>query len=305
MPSLQLYLMKPVMRVMRWQQGRMDVSNIDRLVWFRQSSERWANRILRPPREVIVENATIAGVAGEWFIPPNPSEETVLMFLHGGGIVFGWGSAHRKMLGYLALMTGLRAFGVDYRLVPEHPYPAAHDDCFAVYQALIRQGRQVVLVGESSGGVLALATMLRAKSSGRPQPALCVLISPAVDYGFKNATPILQSRDTFTHPKFVVDLHRHYIGTNNATLPDFNPVDADLSGLAPLTVLAGKSEILAGETQRLAEAAKRHYLPAELILFPDVWHGWHLLAPTLPEAVQALKAVAQAIKQRLSEVQAQ
>lgn len=93
---------------------------------------------MRPPRGIIVENTTLGGVAGDWLTLANAPEDPVMVFLHGDGILFGWGGPNRQILGYLAKLAGLRALGVDYRLAPEHLYPAAHDDCFAVYEELIR-----------------------------------------------------------------------------------------------------------------------------------------------------------------------
>lgn len=290
MPSLQFYLFRPMLRIMRRAQARFPMQDVRAYVRFRQRSDRMADMAMRPPRGVTVENEAIGGVAGDWLIPGGAPEDPVLVFLHGGGILFTWGSPHRRMLAYLAKFAGLRAFGVDYRLVPEHLYPAAHDDCLTVYQTLTQQGKRVVLIGESSGGVLALATLLRAKAAGLPQPLLCALISPTVDYGFKDAR-IWQSDDPFIHPKFVVEMHRHYVAGNDTMLPDLGPIYADLSGLAPLVVLAAEHDVLRSEVERLADTAKRHTMEAEFVIWPHVWHGWHLFAPQLPEATQALKTL--------------
>ncbi len=215
-------------------------------------------------------------------------------------MLFGWDNPLRRELAYLAKFAGLRAFGVDFHLAPEYRYPVAHDECYSVYQALMQQGRQFVLVGESSGAVLALATMLRAKAAGLPQPLLCALISPAVDFGFEDAR-LWQFHDAFAHPKFVVEMHKHYIAGNDTTLPDMGPVYADLGGIAPLVVLAGEHEILRGEVERLAEAAHRSHVPMDTIFWPDVWHSWHALAPQLPEATHALEALGATIRQSIGD----
>jgi acetyl esterase/lipase len=187
---------------------------------------------------------------------------------------------------------------VDYHLIPQYLYPVAHDECYAVYRALLQKGKQIVLIGESSGAVLALAILLRAKTARLSQPLLCALISPVVDYGFKDAC-VWQSNDPFAHPKFTVEMHKHYVAGNDTTLPDLGPIYADLSGIAPLYVMSGENEIMRSEVDRLAQAAQRYNVPMEILLYPHVWHSWHALAPQLPEATRALEALGTAIRQRV------
>lgn len=299
-PGPQLFLLRPVMAAMRGAQSRFPVHDGQAFVRFRRRAERMAGLILHPPRDVVVQNTSVSGVAGDWLIPDHAPEDPVMVFLHGGGIMFGWGSANRHILGYLAKFSGLRAFGVDYRLAPEYRYPAAHNDCFTVYQRLLQQGRRVILIGESSGGVLALATLLRARAAGLPQPPLCVLISPTVDYGFRDGR-IWQYEDAFVHPRFAVEMHKHYTGANDTMQPDLGPVYADLTDLAPLVILVGERELLRGEAERLIEVAERCNIAVEHILWPRVWHGWHMFAPLLPEATNALKSLGHVIRQKVGE----
>lgn len=285
------------MPLLRAAQARFRVQDIDALVRFRERSERLANLLVPVPRQVTLESANIGGVAGDWLVPQGAPDDPVIVFLHGGGIFFGWSNPNRRILAYIAQYAGLRAFGVGYRLPPDHCYPSAHDDCFTVYQTLVQQGKQIVLIGESSGGVLALAALLRARAEGLAQPLLCVLISPVVDYGFRDAR-IWIADDAFAHPRFIVELHKHYLAGNDTRLPDLSPVDADLSGLAPLHVLVAERDVLRGEADRLADAVRRHNLTLELTLWPHVWHGWHLFVPHLPEAAQALEMLGAVVRQR-------
>lgn len=298
MPSLQYHLLRPLMRIARWSQGNFPVQDANAFVRFRQIADHMANMVMRPPRDVKVKSDSLGGVTGDWFIPANAPENLVMLFLHGGGIAFGWNNPMRREVAYLARFAGLRAFGVDYHLIPEYCYPVAHDECYAVYQTLLQQGKQIVLIGESSGAVLALAILLRAKAAGLSQPLLCALISPVVDYGFEDAR-VWQSDDPFAHPRFTVEMHKHYVAGNDTRLPDLGPVYADLSGIAPLCVLAGEHEILCGEVERLADAAQRFHVPLEILLWPKAWHSWHALAPQLPEATRALEALGAAIRQRV------
>jgi acetyl esterase/lipase len=294
MPSLQFYLFKPLMRVMRWWQARLAVQDAKAIVRFRQRADRVADRMMRVPKGIIVENGINGGVAGDWLIPEGAPEDRVILFLHGGSAVFTWGSPHRRMVGYLAKFAGHRVFGADYRLAPEHVYPAAHDDCFAVYEALVRQEKQVVLVGESSGGVLALAILLRARKVGLPQPKLCALLSPLVDSTFENKR-IWQYEDIFADPTFVIELTKQYVAGNDATQLDLGPIHANLSGLAPLYVLVGECEILRGDAERLVDAARHYDVQVDLVIWPNVWHAWHVLVPQLPEATNALRVFGETI----------
>jgi monoterpene epsilon-lactone hydrolase len=298
MPSLQLYLLKPLMRLMRRSQARFAVHDAEAFVRFRRRADRIADVWMRPPRGVPIAHTTVGGVPCDWLVPQGAPEDTVMLFLHGGGILFGWGSPHRRMVAYLAHFARLRTLGVAYRLAPEHRYPAAHDDCFAVYRAMVEQGRHVVLIGESSGGVLALATLLRAREAGLPPPPLCALISPTVDYGFEDVR-IWETDDPFVPPTFPTAMHEHYIAGNDTRLPDLGPIYADLSGLPPLYVMTAEHDVLRCETERLVAAAEENGIETEVVYWPHVWHGWHVLLPQLPEATQAIKALGEAIRQRI------
>lgn len=305
MPSVQFHLFRLVMPVLRRMQARFPTQGLHAYVRFRRRADRIADLVMRPPRGVTVMPETVGGVDGDWLIPAGAPQDPApdppaIVFLHGGGTFYGWGSPHRRMVGHLARLAGLRAFGVDYRLMPDFAYPAAHDDCYAVYRAFAQAGKPIVLIGESSGGVLALAAMLRAREAGLPQPALCVLISPVVDYGFRDGR-IWQSDDPFLHPGFTVEMHRLYAAGNDLASPDLAPVYADLSGLAPLSIWVAEHDLLRGEADRLAGAARRHAVETQLTIWPRVWHAWHVFAPQLPEATQALEALGQAIRQRVDQ----
>jgi acetyl esterase/lipase len=295
MPSWQLHFFASMMRLARLGQANFPVDDAKAFARFRTWADRAANLFLRPPRQVGVAADHIAGVRGEWLIPAEAPESPVLIFLHGGGILFGWNNPLRREAAYIAKFSGLRAFGVDYRLAPEFRYPVAHDECYAVYTRLLEQGKEIILVGESSGAVLALSILLRARSAGLSQPLLCALISPVVDYGFGNFDA-RKYQDAFAQPKFALELHKHYVDGNDTMLPDLSPIYADLSGVAPLYIMAGESEILRPEADRLIEAAQRYEVPIQVVLWPEVFHSWHALAPELPEAVRALENLGAAIR---------
>ena len=296
MPSIRYYLFRAAMKPLGWSSRRFPADDPDSLVRLRQTAGRIADMFTRPPRWASVERSTVGNIAGEWVAVAGARSSPVMLFLHGGGLFFPWSNLFRRGLSYLARYSGLSAFAVDYRLPPEHVYPAAHDDCFAVYQTLVQQGRKVVLVGESSGGLLALATLLRAKRANLPQPQLCVLLSPVVDCGFKDLRG-WEHEAFYVDPRFTIGIHKHYVAGNDTSIPDLSPVDANLADLAPIFSLAGEQDFARGEVERLADAAKRCALEMHYQLWPRAWHGWNLFVPHLPEATEAYKSLGAVIRQ--------
>ena len=298
MPSLQSRLLPPLLRLQRAYQGRLASRPVEDLVRFRERSDAITSWMIRMPKGVAVEPGTVAGVPGIWLSPDGAPSDPLVLFIHGGGIFFGLTPAHRQAVALIAKSAEVRIFAIQYRLNPGNPYPNAHDDCFAVYTELVHRGAGLVLIGESSGGVLSLATLLRAKAAGLPQPKLCIEISPTVDFGFKDDR-VWQIRDPFAHPRFAIGLHKSYVAGNDTSTADLGPVYHDLSGLAPLQIVGGENDILAGEAARLQEAARRHRVPVETRYWPGMWHAWHLMSDQLPEGREALDAVARAVRAAL------
>lgn len=291
-PSLQLFFYRRLMRLFRFMQAHIDLSRPQGISRFRKISEWLADRIMRPPRAVSVKPEVIAQVDCEWLIPPNvESDGPCLLFLHGGGMVFGYGGPHRRLLGRLALDTGLPVLAVDYSLAPESTYPAAHQECWAVYRTLVGDARELVLVGESSGGALALATLMRAKQARLPQPQLCALISPMIDLTVDD-TLLAPYEDPFIHPPFATGLQKMYWGDTLLPNSELSPVGSDLTGLAPMLVMIAEQDLLRGEARRLADASESAGVGCRIIVWPHVWHGWHVLVGELPEARQAMAAFA-------------
>jgi monoterpene epsilon-lactone hydrolase len=287
MPSIPFYFYRPLMRLSRWYQNRLAGRGINALLEFRQRSDWLADRFMSIPGGIQIRETHLGGVPASWLLPEVAAEDPVLLFFHGGSNIFTWGTPHRRLVSRLAIYAGLPVLGLDFRLAPAYPYPAAHDDCFKAYQALVEEGKGIVLVGESSGGMLALSTMLRAREAGLPQPLLAGFISPLVDY-FGADLSIYQ--DAFVHPDFVTTLNNIYLDGYDLANTDCCPISANLQGLPPLYIMVGEREILRGETDRLVEKALQDGLEVEICLWPHVWHGWHVLAPQLPEATRALES---------------
>lgn len=240
-----------------------------------------------------VERAVIDadGVACEWLIPAGVSREHVLLYLHGGGFVFGWTNMHRQMLIALAAMTGVSALAVDYRLAPEFPFPAALDDCVAAYRWLLQQGfapEHILVGGDSAGGNLTLTTLLKLRAEGTPLPAAGVCLSPPTDF----ATPKPQIDDALLHPRAIAFFNAAYFGDHDPRDPLLSPLYADLRGLPPLLIQAGDEEMLRDDAVRLADAAQQAGVDVRLNVYPRMWHVWQIQYASLPQGRAALAEIA-------------
>ncbi len=254
------------------------------------------------PKGVTVQPISVDGVPSEWLIPEDSSADQVILYLHGGGFVYGWSNAHRQMVGYLAQLTNVRALGIEYRLAPEHPFPAALEDCVKAYRWLIRQGiapEKIVIAGDSAGGQLTLATLLKLRDDGDPLPAAGVCLSPAADLTIREEL-YERTEDLVLHPRALISFRAAYVGSHDATDPLLSPVYGDFHGLPPLLIHIGEDEFLRADAERAAEQAKRDGVDVRIEVYPRMWHVWHMQFANLPQAIQALDDVAGFIKSHLN-----
>jgi acetyl esterase/lipase len=254
------------------------------------------------PRAVTIEQTTLAGVPCEWLTPPDAGPG-VIMYIHGGGFVFGWTRMHRALGARLALYAGQRVLAVDYRLAPQHTFPVALDDTLAVYEALLDAGydpAQLTVVGDSAGGNLALGLLLQARERDLPGAAALVCMSPVVDMQFSGPS-MATARDPMIAPAFARGLIGHYIGDSDVRSPLLSPLHGDLSGLPPLLIHVGEDEVLRSDSERLAENTRAAGGYVEYYVGARLWHVWHLFAPYLPEAKAALADIATFIHRHVPE----
>jgi acetyl esterase/lipase len=224
------------------------------------------------------------------------STEAVLLWFHGGWYVMGSPRTSAGLSSEVARRTGARVVSVDYRLAPEHPYPAALQDARSAYQALLDGGtdpRSVVFVGESAGGGLAAATMAGLRADGLPQPACAVLFSPWADLTLSGAS---MTSKAGIDPSFVPGKVRvraaDYAGAADLADPSVSPVFADLTGLPPLLIQAGSHEILLDDSTRLAARAAAADVAVTLDVTPGVPHLFQAFSAVLDEGDAALSRVA-------------
>jgi monoterpene epsilon-lactone hydrolase len=236
------------------------------------------------------------GVAAEWISVPESRPSRTLLYLHGGSFAFRFPNTHAALAARLCRLLGARALLPDYRLAPEHPFPAAPDDCHAVYRWLLSHGSppgSIALVGDSAGGCLALVTLHRLRQANEPQPACAVLLSPAVDCTFDSHSMVdNEGRDPMFRLTDLLVLRRHYVRSPQLyTHPEVSPLFADFEGFAPLLLQVGSGEMLRDEAVRTAHKAHAAGVDVELELWPDTPHVFQV-APFLPESIQALKHIA-------------
>jgi acetyl esterase/lipase len=243
------------------------------------------------------------GVPAEWVDPPGGAAPApTLLYFHGGGYGMGSLNTIRGLVSQLAVATAARVLSVDYRLAPEHPFPAAVHDATGAYGWLLDQGvdpATVALGGDSAGGGLTVAALLAAKERGLPMPAAAVCISPWVDLTL--SSPSLD-RNAATDPEVtraqLVQWADLYLAGADPRDPLASPVFADHAGLPPLLIHAGTAEAIEDDAVHLAVAARAAGVPVTLELYEDMIHVWHAFAPGLPEATATIERVAAWLQER-------
>ncbi|WP_326783499.1 alpha/beta hydrolase [Streptomyces sp. NBC_00151] len=265
----------------------------------------FAAALTRPAPEGVVTRRTVLGGRPALELEPaGASGRGRLLYLHGGGYVIGSPDTHAGLVGELARRTGLRATSVDYRLAPEHPFPAAVDDGLAAYRELLASGtdpRDLVMAGDSAGGGLSIATLLAAREAGLPQPAAVVVFSPWADLTLaggsirskESADPIFTAADVRAY----ADL---YVGADDRAHPLASPVFADLTGLPPLLVQVGANEVLLDDAVRLAGRAGTDDIEVTLEIGPGLPHVFQHHYGRLDEADAALDRAARFLTAHLS-----
>lgn len=261
----------------------------------RRAQYERAEKVFPTPSDVTVEAVTAPARPAEWLRPPQARPDAVVLYLHGGGYVIGSPRSHRHLAAAIARAAGARALLLDYRLAPEHPFPAAVDDAVAAYRWLLGQGiapGRIVVAGDSAGGGLTVATLLALRERGVPQAAGGVCISPWVDltcggasYTTKAAADPIVTRDG------VAMMARAYIGDGDAKAPLVSPLYADLSGLPPLLVQVGSDEVLLDDALGLGERARAAEVDVTVEEWPEMIHVWHWFLPMLDEAQRAIDTI--------------
>lgn len=252
------------------------------------------------PSEAIVEPVEVAGRKAEWVYGADADPERVMLYVHGGGYVQGSLHSHRNMVYEIARAMGGRVLNLDYRLAPEHPFPAAVDDMVAAWKALLDSGvkpAKASFGGDSAGGGLVVAALVSARDQGLPLPGCSCCISPWTDLvgtgqtmETKAAADPMVGREALT---FFADL---YMNGQDAAQPLASPLYADLSGLPPLLVQVGTAETLLDDSRRLVARAHHAGTDVTYVEWADMPHIWHIFAPLLQASRDAITELGDFVK---------
>ncbi|MFN3714858.1 MAG: alpha/beta hydrolase [Alcanivoracaceae bacterium] len=225
---------------------------------------------------------------------PATAGKQAILYLHGGAYCVGSPATHRAITSHLARRAEATVFAVDYRLAPEHPFPAAPDDALTAYGWLLDngyQGRDIFIAGDSAGGGLALATALQIRDHNMPSPGGMMLLSPWVDLTLTDREAAEQRDEVMLTWSMLDHSARHYVGEQRAH-PLASPLFADLAGLSPVLIIVGTDEILLGDAERLFERMTKAGTHCHLSVYQDMWHVFPVQAGALRTANQAIDQMA-------------
>jgi acetyl esterase/lipase len=257
----------------------------------RAQAEKFA-QAFAVPDGIGIEIGALGGVPVEWVIPRGAPDAPVMLHLHGGGYVLGNPAASRPLTTALALESGARIASLDYRLAPEHPFPAAVDDATAAYRALLALGHDagdIAIGGESAGGGLAIATLLAARDQGLALPACAFAISPWVDMTCTASTfDSCAALDPMLTRHALKEMADAYLAGASDSKPLASPLFGDLTGLPALLIHVGSDEVLLDDSISLHVAAEAAGVASTLRVFEGMIHVWHMFHPMLAEGGEAI-----------------
>ena len=247
------------------------------------------------PDDITWEPVDAGDVPAEWVIPRNCVPDRAAVYLHGGGYATGTLGSSRSLSSHLARATRAQLLAVDYRLAPEHPFPAAVDDAVTAYRFAVSNGHApeaIALCGDSSGGGLALGTMLALRDLGDPLPGIGICLSPWTDMTLSGASLQLnRDTDPMVSAATLGLMADAYLVDADRRSPTASPLFAVLEGLPPLLLQVGSGELLLDDTRRFAERAEAAGVEVTLELWDGVFHVWHAFADVLPEARDAIARI--------------
>jgi monoterpene epsilon-lactone hydrolase len=293
--SVTLRLVNPVLRVVCQSAWRRYFDDLDGMRTFLDRAGAASGRLARPVPGCRIGEGTLAGLPTREFHPEHVLPGRTVLYLHGGGFLMYARSAYVGFLSRLANVLQARVVVPAYRLAPEHPFPAAIDDCLHAYEALLEAGQapdQLMIAGESAGANATLVTLQRARQAGMPMPAGAIMLSGGFDFTW--ASPSIvdnEHRDVAAGSRGLAFLRRWYRPEVDARDPLISPIFGDFRGLPPMLFQTGGTEVLRDDSVRAAARAREAGVSVRLEVFPLAPHAWHQLGTWLPETRAALRQI--------------
>ena len=254
------------------------------------------------PDDVRVTEVSAGGVPAHWLDAPETDPDRVLLFLHGGGFRFGSLRSDGELAARIGRASGMRVLFVEYRLAPEHPYPAAIDDVRSAWRWLVERGgapRAAAVAGDSAGGGLAVALLVATRDAAERPPAAAVLMSPTVDLTSSGASMSERvDQDPISTPALLKELAADYLAGADPRTPLASPLFAPLAGLPPLLIVVGTADLLLSDSERLAQAASDAGVDVELQVGEGLPHVYPLMLGT-PEAAAATETIRRFLRERV------
>ena len=250
--------------------------------------------------DVKCEPVNAGGVKSEWVTAPGADAGRAVLYLHGGGYVIGSINTHRDLASRISRAAKARVLLIDYRLAPEHPFPAAVEDSVAAYRWMLAQGlkpSRIAVAGDSAGGGLTVATLVAIRDAKLAIPAAGVCLSPWIDLeGVGDSMKSKASVDPMVQKEALLEMAKHYLKGQDARSPLAAPLYADLAGLPPLLVQVGTAETLLDDSTRLAERARKAGVKVTLEPWENMIHVFQVFAPMLDEAQQAIDKIGEFVR---------
>jgi acetyl esterase/lipase len=246
---------------------------------------------------VTCEGVSVGGIDGEWISPADAPQHKAILYFHGGGFRIGSVTSHRDLIAQIAVASGCRVLAINYRLAPEHRFPAALDDALAGYDWMLRKGLKsanIAFAGDSAGGNLALAAMLALRESKRPLPAAAVLMSPWTDLAATGASYVSRAEADPIHQRpMILALAKNYLGGQGDPCdPLVSPLYADLTDLPPLLIQVGDRETVLDDSVMLADKARAAGVEVDLQVWDGMIHVFQMFGAEIPEAHRAIADIA-------------
>ena len=254
------------------------------------------SRMTKLAKDVEIKSQEVNGVSIEWITPPQARPDHIIFYLHGGGYTMGLNNSQRDFISRLGRAAGMQVLAVNYRLAPEHHFPAGLEDATSAYRWLLSKGNKssgIIFAGESSGGGLALATLIFLRDAGDPLPACAVCYSPHTDLALTGESVKTKAKaDVINRPFDVSGNAARYAGEYDLKDPLISPLYAPLQGLPPILIHVGTEDILLDDSTRFAEHARIAGVDVTLNIWPGMLHAFPLQAAFIPEARKAIEETA-------------